>query len=210
VRTSQLVLAVANTGYRRVLRKAGVQRRRPFCVVSPVLPTTCGVAESLFLATSDRGATPAGRSGVAPGGQFRQKLSVVSDSRAGRVNGCCERSIARNPLHIASRGGRSGLRQPVDFPVGGVAEGQGRRRRHRAHVAIVSPSGTTVASSARGRHTGERVATWAGISGGACRTGVRSAQRQVHLQLGCAQSAASRQPVRVPLGVVPKRQAGRD
>ena len=45
----QLVLTVAKSGYRRVIRKAGVQRRRPFCVLSPVLATTSSVARwSLF------------------------------------------------------------------------------------------------------------------------------------------------------------------
>ena len=43
----QLVLTVAKFGYRRVIRKAGVQRRRPFRVLSPVLATTCGRDASL-------------------------------------------------------------------------------------------------------------------------------------------------------------------
>jgi hypothetical protein len=55
------------------------------------------MAASLFPAAPDRGATTDRRSGDASGGQFRPKLSGVSVSRAVRVNGCCERSIARDP-----------------------------------------------------------------------------------------------------------------
>lgn len=50
----------------------------------------------LELSLSDRRATRAFRPDVVPLPQPWRKLSVVSASRAGWVNGCCERSIARN------------------------------------------------------------------------------------------------------------------
>ena len=55
--TAQLVLTVAKSGYRRVIRKAGVARGRPFRVLSPVLATTCDMAVSLFVSVSALRAT---------------------------------------------------------------------------------------------------------------------------------------------------------
>ena len=89
-----LELTVAKLAYRRVIREAGVERRRPFCVLSPGLARTCGVVASLFLSISRRRATRVVQSGVVPWCHFRAKLSVVSLSRAAWVNGCCFCAIA--------------------------------------------------------------------------------------------------------------------
>jgi hypothetical protein len=100
--TAQLVFTVAKLVYRRVIRKAGVERRRPFRVLSPVVATTSSVVGRLFLGVSCRRATSRVRVRVAPTAQFRPKLSVVSVSRDAWVNGCCFRSIAPNPLGLLS------------------------------------------------------------------------------------------------------------
>ena len=98
----QLVFSVAKSGYRRVIRKAGVQRRRPFRVLSPVLARTSGANGSLKVLLSVRRARRPGRTVVAPQTRFRPKLSAVSLSRAVWVNGCCFRSIAPKPLGLLS------------------------------------------------------------------------------------------------------------
>ena len=91
-----LVLTVAKLTYRRVIRKAGVERYRPFRVPSRVLATTSSVAARLGFAISACRATSLVRVRVTPLVQSLPKLSVVSLSRAAWVNGCCFRSIARS------------------------------------------------------------------------------------------------------------------
>lgn len=85
------------------MRKAGVQRRRPFCVLSPVLETTCDAGGSLKVSLSARRASRHSRSGVASPTRSRPELSVVSLSRAAWViNGCCFRPHRSQPPGVAS------------------------------------------------------------------------------------------------------------
>ena len=90
--TAQLVLTVAKSGYRRVIRKAGVARRRPFCVLSPVLATSSSVVARLESAISASRANRCVAVLANARGQIRPKLSVVSLSRPVRVIEGCERS----------------------------------------------------------------------------------------------------------------------
>jgi hypothetical protein len=88
----QLVLTVAKSGYRRVIRKADAERRRPFCVLPPVLATSSRAAawlgSEISASRATRGLPVFGDSQ----GQSRPKLSAVSLSRAARVIEGCERS----------------------------------------------------------------------------------------------------------------------
>ena len=96
----QLVLTVAKFGYRRVIRKASVERRWPFRVLSPVMATACGRDASLEVPLSASRARRGARPGVAWPTHFWRKLSAVSESRAAWVIACCERSIGRNPCMV--------------------------------------------------------------------------------------------------------------
>ena len=91
-----LVFPVAKLEDHQVIEKVDAERCRPFCVPSPVLATTCDTLASLFLSVARRRATSPVPVCVASLDRFRRKLSVVSESRAAWVKGCCERSIARN------------------------------------------------------------------------------------------------------------------
>lgn len=101
-----LVLTVAKSGYRRVIRKAGVERRRPFCVLGQVPATTCDADGSLKVSLSTCRAMPARGSVATPRTRSGPKLSAVSLSRAGWVNGCCFRSVAPNRLGMLSDSSR--------------------------------------------------------------------------------------------------------
>ena len=91
-----LVFPVAKLEDHQVIEKVDAERCRPFCVPSPVLATTCDTLASLFLSVARRRATSPVPVCVASLDRFRRKLSVVSESRAAWVNGCSDRSIARN------------------------------------------------------------------------------------------------------------------
>jgi len=92
---------VAKSRYPRVIRKAGVQRRRPFRVLGPFLATTRGTAASLKDSLSARRAHRLARPGVAPLARSRPRLSVVSLSRAAWVNGRWFRPHRSQPPGVA-------------------------------------------------------------------------------------------------------------
>ena len=119
------------------IRKAGVRRRRPLRILSPVQARTCGFAVSplaLGLLLSRDLHVPIQRSRHS---HFRPRHSVVSDSRAAWVNGCCEPSIAHNPcatscqFHPFSGGGGWAAAQ-ARLPEGGVAVDECPHRRAMA------------------------------------------------------------------------------
>ena len=101
IRPAPLVLTVAKSDYRRVIRKAGVERRWPFRVLSPVLTTGSSVAEGLWLAISASRARLPGLPVVTRPTRFPPKLSVVSLSRVGWVNGCWLRQHRSQPPGVA-------------------------------------------------------------------------------------------------------------
>ena len=100
----QLVLTVAKSDYRRVIRKVGVERRRPFGVLSPVLVTTSRDANCLGVESATLRATRAVRIRLATVIGIEPKLSPVSVSRAAWVIECCERSFARNRRSLRAIG----------------------------------------------------------------------------------------------------------
>ena len=79
------------TGRPASFEKAGVQRRRPFRVLSPVVATTSSIAASLDVSVPSRRATFPSPARVGFLTRSRRKHSVVSASRRARVIWCCER-----------------------------------------------------------------------------------------------------------------------
>ncbi len=104
----------SETRYRRVIRKAGVERRRPFRVLSPVLATTSASREVSVCRSRPvaRDPRPPWRR---PADPFRPKLSVVSLSRAAGLTGVASASTAHNPLGLrcGKRSQNEKTRRPI-------------------------------------------------------------------------------------------------
>ena len=96
--TPPLETPVSKSPDRRVICRAGVQRRWPLRVPGPVLATSYDEALPVALSVIDSCATHLGRPSSATEADFRPRLSPISLSRAARVIGCCERLNRSQPF----------------------------------------------------------------------------------------------------------------
>jgi len=91
-----LEFAVAKFACRWVIRRADVERRRPFCILSPVRATTCGDVVRREVSVTRRRAIFVDLTGGVLRTRFESKLSPISASRASWVIRGCDRSMGRN------------------------------------------------------------------------------------------------------------------